>query len=79
MNGEGSDNEAISAGESGQAAEGGGRDAAVAPEVIIGEIPDEHDITKMLWTARCSLHGLLGSVETREGAELLRERHLLAH
>jgi hypothetical protein len=64
---------------SGPAAEGSGGDAATASEVIIGEIPDEHDITKLLWTARCSLHGLLGTVETREEAELLRERHLLVH
>jgi hypothetical protein len=72
------DKATISAGESGQAAQRNGGDAA-ASEVIIGEIPDEHDITKLLWTARCSLHGLLGTVETREEAELLREKHLLDH
>jgi hypothetical protein len=50
-----------------------------ASEVIVGEIPDEHDLTRMLWTARCTLHGLLGTVDSREEAELLREKHLLTH
>ena len=67
-------------GQMGGAAPGGAEDAG-RPEVIIGEIPDAHDLSVMLWTARCTLpaHGLLGTFESREDAERLRERHLLTH
>jgi hypothetical protein len=47
-------------------------------EVIIGEIPDTHDLAHMLQTARCSdpAHGLLGHFETKEEAEQARTEHL---
>jgi hypothetical protein len=69
----------ISAGELGEAAETDTPtgDASKA-EVIIGEIPDEHDLTKMLWTARCTFpeHGLLGTFDEREDAEKVKLEHL---
>ena len=48
-------------------------------EVIIGEIPDAHDLSHMLWTARCTVpsHGLLGTFENREEAENAKRAHLL--
>jgi hypothetical protein len=48
-------------------------------EVIIGEIPDAGDLTRLLWTARCTVltHGLLGTFATREAAESAKRRHLL--
>jgi hypothetical protein len=71
----------VSAGEAGAAVDAGGasEDAGQA-QVIVGEIPDEHDLTKMLWTARCTFppHGLLGKFGTREQAEQKKEEHLLA-
>ena len=71
----------VSAGEAGAAVDAGGasEDAGQA-QVIVGEIPDEHDLTKMLWTARCTFppHGLLGRFGTREQAEQKKEEHLLA-
>ncbi len=47
-------------------------------EVIIGEIPDAEDSTKLLWTARCddADHDLLGTFETRDQAEAARTTHL---
>ena len=40
-------------------------------DVIVGEIPDAHNLAHMLWTARCTVpsHGLLGTFENREMAE----------
>ena len=48
-------------------------------EVIVGEIPDADDLTRMLWTARCTVptHGLLGTFPTHEAAETAKQRHLL--
>lgn len=47
-------------------------------EVIIGEIPDAEDSTKMLWTARCDdpNHDLLGTFHTRDQAEAAKAAHL---
>jgi hypothetical protein len=49
-------------------------------EVIVGEIPDDRDPTRMLWTARCDCpdHDLLGTFEGRALAEECRKQHLLA-
>jgi hypothetical protein len=61
--------------------------AAAAPteeagqaEVIVGEIPDAHEITKLVWTARCTFppHGLLGTFPDRQQAEEMKREHLLA-
>src|ERR1035441_330621 len=48
-------------------------------EIIVGEIPDADDLTRWLWTARCTVptHGLLGTFATREAAESAKQRHLL--
>ena len=45
----------------------------------MGEIPDADDLTRWLWTARCTVptHGLLGTFATREAAESAKQRHLL--
>lgn len=75
---DGNGDRTFSAGEVGDASLGGAGDIA-GVEAIVGEIPDEHDLSRMLWTARCSQHGLLGTVDTREEAELLRVSHLLTH
>ena len=65
---EGSD-ELVSAGELGKAADANSpaTDAGQA-EVVIGEIPDAHDPTQLVWTARCTFppHGQLGSFDTHE-------------
>jgi len=45
-------------------------------EVIIGEIPDVHDLAHMLWTARCTEHGPLGHFESRDEAEQAKTAHL---
>jgi hypothetical protein len=47
-------------------------------EIIIGEIPDEKDLSVMRWTARCtaSEHDLLGHYDTREEAEHAGADHL---
>jgi hypothetical protein len=70
-----------SPGEMGQAAEAtsAGEDAGLG-EVIVGEIPDPHDLSRMLWTARCTIpaHGLLGTFEEREQAENAKQAHLLS-
>jgi hypothetical protein len=70
----------FSAGETGEAvdADGAAADAGLG-EVIVGEIPDAHDLAHMLWTARCTVpaHGLLGTFETREMAEEAKRAHLL--
>jgi hypothetical protein len=70
----------FSAGETGEAVDvdNAARDAGLA-EVIIGEIPDAHDLSHMLWTARCTApsHGLLGTFESREEAENAKRAHLL--
>ncbi len=46
-------------------------------EVVVGEIPDAEDLTRMLWTARCTVHGLLGTYPDRVIAEAAREQHLV--
>jgi hypothetical protein len=70
----------FSAGETGEAVDvdDAARDAGLA-EVIIGEIPDSHNLSHMLWTARCTVpsHGLLGTFENREEAENAKRAHLL--
>ncbi|MGA2305394.1 MAG: hypothetical protein ABSH29_14485 [Acidimicrobiales bacterium] len=70
----------FSAGEVGEAVDGDGaaRDAGLA-EVIVGEIPDVHNLSHMLWTARCTVpaHGLLGTFERQEEAENAKRAHLL--
>jgi hypothetical protein len=72
----------FSAGEMGEAvdADGAAQDAGLA-EVTIGEIPDAHNLSHMLWTARCTVasHGLLGTFETQEEAEDAKRAHLLRH
>jgi hypothetical protein len=71
--------EQISAGELGEAVDGEAPTRAAGQvEVIIGELPDEHDLSRMLWTARCTFpsHGLLGTVDDRQKAESLKEAHL---
>ena len=66
------------AGETGLAEDGPGDEEAA--EVIVGEIPDAHDLSHMLWTARCTFarHGLLGTFEERGGAEAAKQQHLVA-
>ena len=71
------DGETFSAGEVGDASPRRGEPEDA--EIIIGEIPDEDALSRMLWTARCTLHGSLGVVDSREEAELLRENHLRTH
>jgi hypothetical protein len=70
----------FSAGETGEAvdADGAGEDAGLG-DVIVGEIPDAHNLAHMLWTARCTVpsHGLLGTFENREMAEKAKRAHLL--
>jgi hypothetical protein len=77
----GSGNATASAGETGSAADAvGSRDAGRAEaEVIVGEIPDAEDLTRMLWTARCTVsnHGLLGTYPDRETAEAAKQAHLV--
>jgi hypothetical protein len=68
----------VSAGETGSAPEVRLSNA----EVIIGEIPDAHEPTRLLWTARCSDsdHDLLGQFGTREEAIRAKDEHLsIAH
>jgi hypothetical protein len=62
-----------SAGESGAAADV----PASGVEVVVGEIPDTGDLARMLWTARCTVHGLLGTYPDRVTAEAARHSHLL--
>jgi hypothetical protein len=70
----------FSAGEGGEAVDvdGAAQDAGLA-EVIIGEIPDAHNLSHMQWTARCTVpsHGLLGTFENQEEAETAKRAHLL--
>jgi hypothetical protein len=70
----------FSAGEVGEAVDGdgAGEDAGLG-DVIIGEIPDAHNLAHMLWTARCTVpsHGLLGTFENQEMAENAKRTHLL--
>jgi hypothetical protein len=70
--------ETRSAGELGRA-DDAALDAGLA-DVIVGEIPDPHQLTHLLWTARCTVpaHGLLGTFETQEMAEVAKREHLLA-
>jgi hypothetical protein len=67
----------LSAGELG-GADNAASDAGLA-DVIVGEIPDPHHLTHLLWTARCTVpaHGLLGTFETQEMAEVAKRQHLL--
>ena len=48
-------------------------------EVVVGEIPDAEDLTRMLWTARCTDagHGLLGTFAQQTEAEECRKQHLV--
>jgi hypothetical protein len=46
-------------------------------EVIVGEIPDTEDLAHMLWTARCTVHGLLGTYPDRVTAEAAKDGHLV--
>jgi hypothetical protein len=69
----------ISAGEEGNAGDAEILTAGGAKvEVIIGEIPDIHDLATMLWTARCSdpEHDLLGHFDTQEAAIAAKDDHL---
>jgi hypothetical protein len=70
---------ALSAGEGGTA----GGDEVVhhgldKAEIIIGEIPDIHDLSVMRWTARCTFpsHDLLGYYADRGKAEEAGSEHL---
>lgn len=69
----------VSAGEAGDAVSEDFTQDAGLEEVVVGEIPDASDITRMLWTARCTnpAHGLLGTYETQEQAEQAKEQHLI--
>ncbi len=74
------DGETVSAGEAGNAvADDSARDVGLE-EVIVGEIPDAADITRMLWTARCTnpAHGLLGTFGSQEQAEQAKAQHLVS-
>lgn len=69
----------ISAGEAGRAADADDSSTSRSGvEVVIGEIPDAHDISVMRWTARCSdpEHDLLGYFDTEQVARQVREEHL---
>ena len=72
--------DSFSLGETGEAVDTAGpsTDAGQA-EVIVGEIPDAHELTRLVWTARCTFppHGLLGTFPDREGAEQKKREHLL--
>ncbi len=71
----------ISAGEAGRAADVDDSSTSQSDvEVIIGEIPDAHDISVMRWTARCSdpEHDLLGSFDSEQEARDAKEEHLAA-
>ncbi|HEX3794246.1 MAG TPA: hypothetical protein VHV57_07070 [Acidimicrobiales bacterium] len=48
-------------------------------EVFVGEIPDPDDLSRMLWTTRCTFspHGLLGTFDTEELAQKAKQEHLL--
>jgi hypothetical protein len=72
------DGDTVSAGETGHAVADDSAQDAGLEEVIVGEIPDATDITRMLWTARCTnpAHGLLGTYESQEQAEQAKEQHL---
>ncbi|HEY1829622.1 MAG TPA: hypothetical protein VGG38_05185 [Acidimicrobiales bacterium] len=73
------DEGSISAGEGSRAADADVPAASsFKAEVIIGEIPDTHDLAKMLWTARCSdrEHDLLGHFDTQEEAVAAKDEHL---
>jgi hypothetical protein len=70
----------FSAGETGEAvdADDAAQDAGLV-DVVVGEIPDAHNLTRMLWTARCTVpsHGLLGTFGNQEMAENAKRQHLL--
>ena len=69
----------ISAGEAGRAADADDSSTSQSDvEVIIGEIPDAHDISVMRWTARCSdpEHDLLGYFDSEQEARQAQEEHL---
>jgi hypothetical protein len=74
------DDPVASAGEGGEASDAPAASASDV-EVVVGEIPDAHDLSRMLWTARCTdeAHGLLGTVPTRDEAEALAASHLQGH
>ena len=69
----------ISAGEAGRAADADNSSTSQSDvEVIIGEIPDAHDISVMRWTARCGdpEHDLLGYFDSEQEARQAQEEHL---
>ncbi len=68
----------ISAGEGGRAVDAESTDTLVEAEVVIGEIPDEHDISIMRWTARCTdpQHDLLGHFDSEQAASEAKRHHL---
>lgn len=69
----------ISAGEAGRAVDGADPSTGRPDvDVIIGEIPDAHDITVMRWTARCSdpEHDLLGTFDSEQEARQAKDEHL---
>lgn len=69
--------ETLSAGETGEAAEA----SPAGAEIIIGEIPAADDPATMLWTARCTDadHDLLGYFDTPPEAEDAGTRHLASY
>jgi hypothetical protein len=70
----------FSPGETGEAVEADEAECvAGTADVIVGEIPDADELTRMLWTARCTFpaHGRLGTFDVREQAEEAKRRHLL--
>jgi hypothetical protein len=70
----------ISSGDVGPAvdANGAATDAGQA-QVVVAETPDTHDLTHVVWMARCTFppHGLLGTFESQELAERAKTSHLL--
>ena len=70
-----------SAGEGGQAtSDVPSPQTGVGADIIIGEIPDAHDLSHMRWTARCSdaSHDLVGYYDSRTEAEQAGGEHLSA-
>jgi hypothetical protein len=68
----------ISAGEGGAATDVGSADPGPNAEVVIGKIPDPHDLTVLLWTARCSdpRHDLLGHFDSEQAACQAKQSHI---
>ena len=70
----------LSAGEGGRAADVSSADPPKV-EVVIEKIPDPHDLTVLLWAARCSdpEHDLLGHFDSEEEVNDARQSHLALH